>query len=83
MSDKKSEGEVDFYSIIQEKEPLHDAEKINHDAQRGIKFYCQVCKKPVTVLQLGKKLKFKCKECKSKKISYGTSESIHNYYKLN
>lgn len=45
-------------------------------------YYCRECKKPVTPKRIGKKLSFKCGECDKEQISFGTENSIGNYYNV-
>ncbi len=45
-----------------------------------IVYYCQDCKKIVPPKRIGKKLRFKCSECNSDKVSFGTEQSIINHY---
>jgi DNA-directed RNA polymerase subunit RPC12/RpoP len=47
-----------------------------------ILYYCRECKKPVTPKRIGRKLKFKCGECDHEQISFGTENSIANYYNI-
>ncbi len=46
-----------------------------------IVYYCRECKGPTKPQRIGKKLSFKCAEC-GRNVSFGTEESIHNYYKV-
>ena len=58
-------------------------EKITFNPDRGaIVFFCHDCHKFVeTDRPDGKKMKFICKTCHGKKISYGTEESLREHYK--
>lgn len=60
-------------------------EKITFNPDRGpIVFYCHDCKKIVeTTRPSPHKMNFVCNVCKSKKISYGTEESIREHYRRN
>jgi len=58
-------------------------EKITFNPERGdIVFFCHDCNALVETERLdAKKMKFICKVCKGKKISYGTEESLKEHYK--
>jgi hypothetical protein len=60
-------------------------EKITFNPERGgIVFFCHDCNALVeTDRPDPKKMKFLCKICKGKKISYGTEESLKEHYKRN
>lgn len=47
-----------------------------------IVYYCRECKKPVAPKRMGKKLSFSCSECKKEDISFGSEQSIENYYNV-
>ncbi len=47
-----------------------------------ILYYCRECKKPVSPKRIGKKLSFKCGECDKEYVSFGTENSITNYYNI-
>lgn len=47
-----------------------------------ISYYCRECKKMVTPKRIGKKLSFKCSECDKAEVSFGTKDSIINYYNI-
>ena len=59
-------------------------EKITFNPDRGgIVFFCHDCKKFVETNRSDpKKMKFTCKLCKGKKISYGTQESMKEFYRF-
>ncbi len=44
-------------------------------------YFCKDCKKIVDVIPR-RSMKFRCKECKSINIAFGTERSIRNYYKI-
>lgn len=44
-------------------------------------YYCRECKAPVTPKRIEKRLSFTCGQC-GKHVSFGTEESIHNYYNV-
>ncbi|QQR83850.1 hypothetical protein IPJ72_01425 [Candidatus Peregrinibacteria bacterium] len=46
-----------------------------------ILYYCRDCKALTNPKRIGKKLQFTCGNCKSKNVSFGTEQSIGNYYK--
>ncbi len=58
-------------------------EKITFNPERGdIVFFCHDCCAFVETNRLDpKKMKFTCKVCKGRKISYGTEESLKEHYK--
>ena len=58
--------------------PTSDAEYENSP----VAFYCSDCKKLVKGERQGKTLKFVCGECGGKRVSYGTENSLKNYFKL-
>lgn len=45
-------------------------------------YYCRECKKVVPPTRIGKKLSFRCSECNTEYISFGTEQSIGNYYNI-
>lgn len=45
-------------------------------------FYCKACKKQVEAQRQGKKYQYKCPDCKSSDIAFGTEHSIRSYYRL-
>ena len=47
-----------------------------------ITYYCRECKKTVTPKRIGKKLSFKCSECDKEGVSFGTENSIKNFYNI-
>lgn len=63
----KSEVEVDKTFIQEDGQPAK------------IVYYCKNCKSAVSPKRIGKKLTFKCATC-DKDVSFGTEESIKNYY---
>ncbi len=44
-------------------------------------YLCKECNKVVKPKRIGKKFKFSCTECKGNNVSFGTEDSIVNYYK--
>jgi len=64
----KSELEVDRKFVEEEGEPAK------------ISYYCRHCKKQTSPKRVGKKLSFQCAECGHQPISFGTENSIANYY---
>jgi len=47
-----------------------------------ITYYCRECKKLVAAKRIEKKLSFKCEECGKNEVSFGTEESIKNFYNI-
>ena len=66
----KSDVEIDKAFIESEGQPAK------------IVYYCRECKKQVSPKRIGKKLSFKCTECDKGPISFGTEESIKNFYNV-
>jgi len=44
-------------------------------------YYCRDCDKIVTPKRIGKKFQFSCADCKGDNVSFGSEQSILNYYK--
>ncbi len=44
-------------------------------------YLCRDCNKVIKPKRIGKKFKFSCTECKGNNVSFGTEESVANYYK--
>jgi len=65
----KSDVEIDPKFITDEGQPAK------------IIYYCKACKSPVKPERIGKTLSFKCESC-GKNVSFGTEESVHNYYNV-
>jgi hypothetical protein len=85
-SESMTEGKyTGFYGIKSDlvNVSTYGKEKITFNPDRGgIVFFCHDCKKFVeTDRPDAKKMKFICKTCKGKKISYGTEESLKEHYK--
>jgi len=60
-----------------------DREFIEPDGKPAkIAYYCRQCKAPAKPKRIGKKLSFKCSECDYGPVSFGTEESIKNFYKV-
>jgi len=64
----KSELDIDRKFIEKEGEPAK------------ISYYCKQCKKQTSPKRVGKKLSFECSECGHQPVSFGTEDSIANYY---
>ena len=45
-------------------------------------YFCRDCEKQVKPKRIGKKFQFSCDECKGKNVSFGSEQSIFNYYKI-
>ena len=59
-----------------------DSKYIDGDGERTkIVYYCRDCKDQVKPKRIPNKLSFKCTNCE-RNVSFGTEESIHNYYKV-
>jgi len=46
-----------------------------------IVYFCRDCKKITKPKRIGKKFEFSCTECKGNNVSFGSEQSIQNYYK--
>jgi hypothetical protein len=44
-------------------------------------YYCRDCEKTVKPKRIGKKFEFSCSDCKGNNVSFGSEQSIMNYYK--
>jgi phage FluMu protein Com len=60
-------------------QPLKPEESIDEEK---IVFYCTKCEKLIAPNKSGKSLKFKCPDCKTNKVAFGTQKSIVNYFHL-
>ena len=70
------------YTEIIKSDSEKDAKFIEADGQPAkIAYYCRECKAPAKPKRIGKRLSFKCSEC-DYRVSFGTEESIKNYYKV-
>ena len=45
-------------------------------------YFCKDCEKVITPKRIGKKLKFKCDECRGENVAFGTEQSIYNFFKI-
>lgn len=45
-----------------------------------IVYFCQDCKEPIKPKRVGKKFQFSCTQCKGKNVSFGSEQSVQNYY---
>ena len=45
-----------------------------------IVYFCKDCQKLITPKRIGKKLRFKCDECKGENVAFGTEKSIQSYF---
>lgn len=53
------------------------------DKWEGIVFYCKDCEKVVKVDRASaRKYVYKCKECKTKNVAFGTEKSIKSYFRI-
>ena len=46
-----------------------------------IVYFCRDCEKMVKPKRIGKKFEFSCTDCKGNNVSFGSEQSIMNYYK--
>ena len=75
-------SEVDYVEITRSHVLVEKKFVENDGLPAKIVYYCQKCKKTVPGKRLDKKLSFKCEECGEANISFGSEESINNYYKV-
>ncbi len=47
-----------------------------------IVFYCKDCRKTIKGEKVGAKYVYKCPDCKSENVAFGTPKSITNFYHL-
>ncbi len=45
-----------------------------------IVYFCKDCQKLIVPKRIGKKLRFKCDECKGENVAFGTEKSIQSYF---
>jgi len=97
MTDENTSGSSQFYadnerqsevterdidlSIAYEIKSKEVAEEEWEDQKVG--FFCHDCHKLVEGQKAKKGLKFHCKACSGKKISFGTMRSLKNFFHLN
>ncbi len=48
----------------------------------GIVFFCKDCHKIVEVNRVGRRFVYTCKECGTKNVAFGTTESIHSFFHI-
>lgn len=79
---KTPEEHKDYLEII--KSDIKIDKKFIEDTGSPAKiiYFCKDCEKLVTPKRIGKKLRFKCDECKNENVAFGTEESIHNFFKI-
>lgn len=46
-------------------------------------YFCQDCGKITTPKRVGKRFRFSCSECNGSNVSFGSEQSIMNYYRIN
>lgn len=54
--------------------------KREEDTWESIVFYCKDCNKIVEVDRVGRKYVYRCLECKTKNVAFGTERSIRNFF---
>lgn len=47
-----------------------------------IVFYCKDCSELVDTERCGRKYVYKCKKCGTKNVAFGTSKSIHGFFRV-
>ena len=53
------------------------------DPKKGpIVFYCKDCNKIVDTNKVGRKYVYKCKECGTKNVAFGTEKSITSFFHI-
>jgi DNA replicative helicase MCM subunit Mcm2 (Cdc46/Mcm family) len=45
-------------------------------------FYCKDCRAIVTAQKAGRKHVYKCNECNTKNVAFGTEDSIKGFYRI-
>lgn len=50
--------------------------------EESIIFYCKDCEDIVDAVRIGSKYVYKCKKCGTKNVAFGTTKSIHNFFRL-
>ena len=80
--EKPEEEDRDYVEII--KSDIEIDKKFIDETGTPAKiiYFCKDCEKLVTPKRIGKKLRFKCDECKGENVAFGTEESIHNFFKI-
>lgn len=72
----------EYVDIIRSDSPV-DKDYTKESGQPAkIVYYCRNCKKTVAPKRIGKKLSFKCGECNEEGITFGTENSVANYYNI-
>lgn len=90
MTEQQEKGQIDpncptdkeYVDIIRSESDIDKDYLTETGKPAKIVYYCRECKKPVTPKRIGKKLSFKCSECDTEAISFGTEGSIVNYYNV-
>ena len=89
-----NEDESNTQSIVHAPTEKEYTDIINSDSEKDPKFlteegrpakivyYCRECKKMVTAKRIEKKLSFRCEECGKNEVSFGTEQSIKNFYNI-
>lgn len=45
-------------------------------------FYCKDCQEIVETIRVGSKYVYKCKQCDTKNVAFGTPKSIRGFFRL-
>lgn len=48
----------------------------------NIVFYCKDCERIVEARKFGRKYVYKCKDCGTKNVAFGTSKSIKKFFRI-
>lgn len=71
----------DYVDVIQSNVSYEKKFTTDPGEPTKIIYYCRDCQALTTPKRVGKKLKFTCSACKGKEVSFGTENSLGNYYK--
>lgn len=85
MNKEKEEqviNDIDYVRVAKSKYPIDKKYIEESGVPTQITYYCKDCKNVVKPKRTGNKLKFSCTECKGTQVSFGSDESIHNFYKI-
>lgn len=75
------EEKKDLTSNSETSQPENNQEQ-TPAAEIPIVFYCKDCRKIIKGEKVGAKYVYKCPDCKSENVAFGTPKSINNFYHL-
>ena len=82
LTEKPSAEHRDYLEIIKSDIEIDKKFIENTGSPAKIVYFCKDCEKLVSPKRIGKKLKFKCDNCKGENVAFGTEQSIHNFFKI-